>query len=226
MNLFLRDFDAEAMAANRQTQPEAAAGQDEVPRGPNPEELERLLADTREAALAQGRAEGAATARAEAEAGQAARIAAALDLLQGQFAQLLAQDGAHRRALERDVVEMLVEIGERIAPDLLAEHSADLARAQIRAGLRMAGGSPQMTIRVAPTLEPALQAQLAGLAQAGGAGAAAPRLIADQGLGEGDVRLDWDNGRLDYSLERACEVVLSALREAAAKLNDDQGKVG
>ena len=222
MNLFLRDFDAEALAAERLAVPEA---QPEAPRGPSPEELERLLADCREAALAQGREEGVAAARAEAEAGQGARTAAALEAMQGQFSALLAQDRAHRRALERDVVDMLVEIGERIAPELLAAYSADLARARIRDGLRMAGGSPHLTIRVWPGQEQALAPQLAALMAAGGS-EAPPQLVADPALGAGDLRLDWENGGLDYSLERACDAVLAALREAAAKLNDDQGKVG
>jgi len=222
MNLFLRDFDAEALAANRLAEPPADT---EPPRGPSPEELERLLSDTREAALAQGREEGAAAARAEAEAGQTARAAAALDALNSQFSALLAEHAGRRRALERDVVDMLIEIGERIAPELLAAYSADLARARIRDGLRMAGGSPHLMIRVWPELEPAMAAQLAGMTAASGA-ETPPRLVADPGLGAGDVRLDWDNGGLDYSLEGTCDAVLSALREAAAKLNDDQGKVG
>lgn len=222
MSLFLRDFDAEAQAATHVRDPQPAAP--EAPRGPTPEEMEQLLCDTREAALTQGRDEGAAAARAEAEAGQGARIAAAMEVMQGQFADLLAQDQTHRRALERDVVDMLVEIGERLAPELLTAYSADLARARIRDGLRMAGGSPQLTIRVWPELEGPLAAQLSRLMATGGE--TKPRLVADPALGEGELRLDWDKGRLDYSLGRACDAVLSALREAAAKLNDDQGKVG
>lgn len=225
MNLFLRDFDAEALAAERQAGAEAPSDAPDAPRGPTAQELEKLLADNRELALAEGRAEGAAAARAEAEAGEAARIAAALEALQGQVADLLAQEAKHRRALERDVVDMLVEIGERLAPELLGAYSADLARARIRDGLRMAGGSPHLTIRVWPGLEKALAAELAG-PLAAEAGEIPPRLIADPALGEGAVRLDWDNGSLDYSLERASDAVLAALREAAAKLNDDQGKVG
>ncbi|MDX2485502.1 MAG: FliH/SctL family protein [Pseudodonghicola sp.] len=223
MKLFLRDFDAEALAAGGIVPPQATASLPQAPRGPTPEELERLLIDTREGALAEGRKEGAASARAEVEASQTARIAATLEAVRDQLSQVLAQDAARRRALERDVVDMLVDIGERIAPEFLAAHSADLARARIRDGLRLAGGSPYLNIRVSPGLEQAIAADLAGLAQGSDA---QPRLCADPALHDGEVRLDWENGGLDYSLDRACDTVLSAFREAAAKLNDDQGKVG
>ncbi len=223
MKLFLRDFDAEALAVDGAATPHASAALPQAPRGPTPEELGRLLIDTRENALAEGREEGALSARAEAEASQTARIAATLESVRDQLAQVLAQDAARRRALERDVVDMLVDIGEQIAPEFLAAYSTDLTRARIRDGLRLAGGSPYLNIRVSPGLEQAIAADLAGLAQEG---EAQPRLRADPALHDGEARLDWESGGLDYSLDRACAAVLSALREAAAKLNDDQGKVG
>jgi len=223
MRLFLRDFDAEASAAAR-----APALVDETPPTPRScgvEEVDRLVAEAREAALQQGREEGAAVARAEVQESQAARGAAALESIAARMSDLLAQDATHRRALERDVVDMLVDIAERIAPEFLSAYSADLAQARIRAGLRMAGGSPKLTIRVSPEVAQVLEPQLVAMAQSAGV-EPAPQLVAEPTLDAGEVRLDWDNGRLDYSLERSCEAVLTALREAAGKLNDDQGKVG
>lgn len=223
MKLFLRDFDAEALEAGR-----APSLPEETPppsRVYSADDVDHLIAEARETALRQGREEGAAMARAEAEAGQAARSAAALEAIAARLTDLLAQDAAHRRALERDVVDMLVEIGERIAPEFLSAYSADLAQARIGAGLRMAGGSAKLTVRVSPEVAQQLEPQLAAMAQAAGLDPA-PRLLADPALGAGEAGLDWDNGGLDYSLERSCEAVLTALREAAGKLNDDQGKVG
>ncbi len=222
MRLFLRDFDAEALEAGRAPPP-----LEEMPppsHAYSVDEVERLVAEAREAGLQQGREEGAAVARAEAEASQTAQSAAALEAIAARLIELVEQDAVHRRALERDVVDMLVEIGERIAPEFLSTYSADLAQARIRAGLRMAGGSAKLTIRVSPEVAQLLEPQLAAMAQSAGVDPA-PRLVADPALGEGEARLDWDNGRLDYSLDRSCEAVLTALREAAGKLNDDQGKV-
>ncbi len=221
MSLFLRDFDAEEMTANRMP----ASQEPAAPAGIPQEEVERLLAEAREAALQQGRDEGAAAARAEAEASQTARVAAVLDAVQAQMSELLSQDAARRRELERDVVDMLIEIGERIAPEFLSAYSADLVRDRIRSGLRMAGGRAGLTLRVSPGTEAALGAHLAGLARDRGA-EGAPQVVADPALCDGEARLDWENGGLDYSLDKACAGVLEALREAAAKLNDDQGKVG
>ncbi|GAA6199859.1 FliH/SctL family protein [Aquicoccus sp. SU-CL01552] len=223
MRLFLRDFDAEALTAGQ-----AAALPEDMPPPPRTygvDEVDRLIAEAREAALLQGREEGAAMARAEAEESQAARGAAVLETIAARLSDLLEQEATHRRSLERDVVDMLVDIGERIAPEFLSAYSADLAQARIRAGLRMAGGSAKLTIRVSPEMAQVLEPQLAAMAQSAGIDPA-PRLVAEPALGEGEVRLDWDNGGLDYSLERSCTAVLTALREAAGKLNDDQGKVG
>jgi len=225
MRMFLRDFDAEALEAGRTPPAQEAAPPPAPPRSFSGEEVERLIAEASEAALQQGREEGAAAARAEAEAGQAAQSAAALEVISARLSDLLARDGLHRRALERDVVDMLVEIGERIAPEFLSAYSVDLAQARIRAGLRMASGSSKLTIRLSPEMARMLEPQLAALAQSGGI-EPPPQLDADPALGDGEARLDWDNGSLDYSLERSCEAALAALREAAAKLKDEQGKVG
>ena len=222
MKLFLRDFDAEALEAGR-----APAFQEKTPppRVYSVEEVDHLVAEAREAGLRQGREEGAAVARAEVEASQTERSTAALEAIAARLTGLVEQDAAHRRALERDVVDMLLEIGERIAPEFLSAYSADLAQARIRAGLRMAGGRAKLTIRVSPEVARQLEPQLAAMAQSAGV-EPVPRLVAEPALGAGEARLDWDNGGLDYSLERSCEAVLTALREAAGKLNDDQGKVG
>lgn len=225
MRMFLRDFDAEALDAGHPPSTQEAAAPIEAPRSYSGDEVERLVAEAREAALQQGREEGVAMARAEAEAGQAARSAAALEAISARLSELLARDALHRRALERDVVDMLVEIGERIAPEFLTAYSADLAQTRIRAGLRMASGSSKLTIRLSPEMARMLEPQLAALAQSGGIDPP-PQLATDPALGDGEARLDWDNGGLDYSLERSCEAALAALREAAAKLKDEQGKVG
>ena len=223
MRMFLRDFDAEALTAGQ-----AATLPEDMPPPPRSygvDEVDRLVAEAREAGVQQGREEGAAVARAEAEESWTARGAAALEVIAARISDLVEQDATHRQALERDVVDMLVDIGERIAPEFLSAYSADLARTRIRAGLRMAGGSAKLTIRVSPELAQGLEPQLVAMAQSAGVDPA-PRLVAEPALGEGEVRLDWDNGGLDYSLERSCEAVLTALHEAAGKLNDDQGKVG
>ncbi|MGD9862222.1 MAG: hypothetical protein AB7S99_03320 [Pseudodonghicola sp.] len=224
MNLFLRDFDAED--AQRDAPPVAAvAPRPEPPRSFSAEEVGRLLAEARETAFARGRDEGAAAARVEAETALSARIAAALEALQGRFDDLLGQDEVRRGELERDVLDLLADAGARIAPEFLAAYSADLALARIRDGLRMASGSSRLSIRLSPGIAAAIGAEVAALGQGRGAGAP-PEVIADPALADGEARLDWDHGGMSYSLDQVCAALLEALREAAAKLKDDQEKVG
>lgn len=221
MSLFLRDFDAED-AQRRAPVPEAAP-EPLLPRGFSAEEVERLVTEARETAFAHGRDQGAAEARAEAEAGLSTQIVAALGAVQAGVGDLLTQDEMRRRELEGDVLGLLLDAGERIVPELLAAYSADLALARIRDGLRMASGSARLTIRLSPAVADAVGGQIAALAQGADV---RPEVVADAALEDGAARLDWDSGAMSYSLDRVCADLLDALREAVAKLKDDQEKVG
>jgi len=223
MKLWLRDFDAEdARAAS-------AAAAPVVPAEPEPirslplEEVERLLAEARDTAFAQGRDAGAAETRAELEQARDSRAAATLEVIRAETGRLLAQEDRRRREMERDMVDLALDVAERIAPEFLAAYARDLAEARIRDGLRMAQGSARLSLRLSPEMAKALGPRLTDLAAPGGA---VPDLVADAAVEDGAARLDWDGGGLSYSLDRLCAAVLDALREAAAKLKDDQEKAG
>lgn len=225
INLFLRNFDAETEAAEPALTAVPAEPAAEPPRLYAQDELDRLLAEARATALAEGRAVGATQAKAEAEASQQARAAETLEAIRAQLSDLVAQDDVRRRDMERDLVDLLLDVGERAVPDLLDAYSADLALARIRAGYRMASGSPRLTIRVSPGTEAAIGAEIAVLDQGGSAGRLS-EVIADPSMRDGDARLEWENGFLDYSLDRVCNELLDALRVAAGKMKNDLRKAG
>ncbi|MDK3016700.1 FliH/SctL family protein [Pseudodonghicola flavimaris] len=220
--LFLRDFDAED--AELGAEPVMPAQQPEGLRNFSAAEVEQMLAEARETAWTRGHEEGAAAARAEAETGQSARAAAALEALQGQITDLSAELAAGRAALERDLLDMVLDMAERIAPELLADLSVDLARSRLREGLRMAMGSRRLRIGLSPAVAEALAPEIAAWAEEG----ATPELDLrpDPALPDGAARIGWDDGGLSYNLDRSCAAVLDALREAAGKLKHDQEKVG
>lgn len=223
MKLWLRDFDAEdARVASAAMAPVAPAEPEPIRSLPL-EEVERLLAEARETAFAHGREEGAAETRAELEQARDSRAAATLEVIRAETDRLLAQEDQRRREMERDMVDLALDVAERIAPEFLAAYARDLAEARIREGLRMAQGSARLKLRLSPEMAETLGPRLADLAAPTGA---APDLVADAALGDGAARLDWDGGGLSYSLDQLCGAVLDALREAAAKLKDDQEKAG
>lgn len=225
INLFLRDFDAENAAAAAAPQANPAEPAAEAPRFYSQDDVDRMLADARAAALAEGRAAGAAAAQAEAEAAQQARIAESLVAIRSQLSDLLGQDAARRREMERDLIDLLRDVGERVVPELLQAYSPDLALARIRAGFRMASGSPRLAIRVSPATEAAIGAEIADLTGVSAAGHRS-EIVADPALRDGEARLEWENGFLDYSLDRVCAELLDALRIAAGKMKENVRKAG
>lgn len=225
IDLFLRDFDAENEIAQTSLRVCSAEPAPDKPRVFSQEEVNRMLSEARAQALAEGRASGAAQARAEAEASQQARIGDTLVAIRAQLADLLDQDATRRRDMERDLVGLALDVGERVVPELLESYSTDLALARIRAGIQMANGSPRLTIRVSPGTEQATGAEIAVLAQ-GGMASRPPRIIADPAMHDGDARLEWEDGFLDYSLDHVCGELLDALREAAGKMKLHQRKAG
>ncbi|WP_084436985.1 FliH/SctL family protein [Pseudodonghicola xiamenensis] len=220
MRLLLRDFDAEDARV-------AEGGQ--APVEPEPirslplDEVDRLLVEARELAFAQGREQGADEVRTMLEQARETRVAATLEVLCSQVEVLLSQEDRRRREMERDMVGLALDIAERVAPEFLSAYGRGLTEERVREGVRMAQGSARLRLRLSPQMTEAMEADIADLLAPAGP---VPDVRADPALADGEARLDWDGGGLSYSLDALCDTVLAALREAAAKLKDDQEKVG
>ncbi len=221
INLFHRNFDAETdpipVSAETDTAPES-------PRSYSPEQVEEMLTQIRTATFADGKAAGIAEARAEEQASRETRVADALSAIREFLADLTQQDEARRREIEAEMTELVLGIGERIVPEVMANCAIDQVTARIRAGLRMAAGGGGITIRVAPAIRDQVTERLP---ESGGAGndRLPVDILTDPALPEGAARLEWRNGFMEYDLGRACDEVLDTLRDATAKLNPKSGKV-
>lgn len=196
--IFTRNFDLEAEEPNRP-----------APKGPTAEEIEEIRRNAFEAGLAQGRAEGLAEAATTLEA----RREAALEQLVPALLSFLGDRDAHDQAIEAQFFDFAISVCEKVFPELLEGQAHHRALAQLRRGLRMALGSRQIRVIMAPVDRELLKADLEALSRQNDS---QPRLqiSSDPRLGSGDVRIEWDHGGLDYSFAALCSEILEALHRS------------
>ena len=198
---FERDFDREL----------------EIERGEAPSEdapaivqdLEERIAEAREAGFADGEAAGRAAAEAELRGACEARRAEALTALSSRLGEFVAEADMHRATLEIELVDFALAVCDRLLPEAVAQLSEPRLRDELREGLKLVQGEGQVRVRVALDLRDAIEADIARMA---GPGLGARVQVAgDAALAPGDVRLEWDNGFMEYSFAATCERLISAL---------------
>lgn len=205
--LFQRDFDAELEA-------EALAAAHERACRYTQEEYDAALAAAVEFGRADGRAQGHAEGLAEAHASLASRQVEALEALRPQVAQMLEDRLAHHDALERHIVAFTLEVAEKVLPEFISARSPLAAAAQARRAIGLAFASPRLRIRLSQAARDILAPELEALV----ADRLAPGQLdvaADPALADGEARVIWEDGFMDYSFERVCARILAVLREAA-----------
>jgi flagellar assembly protein FliH len=206
--VFDRDFDRELDHERQEAERRARACY-------TPEDLEAALADARAAAFAEGHAAGRAEGIAESRASSEALRAEALGALVPQLERLIGEGDRHRAALEAQVLDFTLSVCEQVFPEVLRSRSQDRALDRVKRTIGLALGSACLRImlseRALPLLRPGIEqaARDIGLK-------ARVELAADPALSEGEVRMEWDNGFMEYSFAGVCDRILSALRQARA----------
>jgi flagellar assembly protein FliH len=204
--IFNRDFDLELaleqQEARGETRPRHSA-----------EDLAAAVAAARAEGLAEGWRSGHIAGLSDAAALDAARRAAALEVLVPQVQSLMAATESHRVALEAQLMDFALSICEHVFPELLTRRAHDRALAQIRRALSLGLGSTTLRVSLSADaldlLRDDLEATIAALGLEGRV-----ELLADAGLGAGDVHVGWDDGVLEYSFSTICERILAVLRAA------------
>jgi len=221
MALNLRDFDAENEFA--------ATGGEPAPEPEAPiytfteEELGKILGDARQQGFEQGRADGLTEGRREAQADLQAQATAATQELRDQLAVFVSQDVERRAELERDLIDMVLEIAERAVPDLLKSHSVEQVQARLADAIGKGARRAELEIQVSPETESILAEVISQITPPDRA--IPPKVTADPNLKNGEARMTWENGFMQYSLDRVCEEVLLALRHASEQMKLQLQKV-
>ena len=225
MALTLRDFDAEL---DRQNQFDANPVADETPQDVpvftfTEEELGKLLADARSQGVEQGREEGFADGQREAKATIEAQSVAALEAIHGQMDSFLSQDAQRRNELQADLIDMVLEICERVVPDVVRSYSADRVQARLAETIQMGAEHAQLSLRLSPTTLKTLEKNLVSLLPADQSDRL--KIVADPALKNGEAQMNWQNGFMNYSLDRVCDELMDALRNASTQMHNQPEKV-
>lgn len=221
MALTLRDFDAESERVTAINGEEAAA---EMPvYSFTEEELGKLLADARAQGTEQGLADGIIQGRRETQAEHQVQATTAMQNVQDQLAVFVTQDRQRRTELERDLVDMVLDICERVVPDLLRAFSVDQVQARLQDALHIGSGYSTLTLLLSEKTEAALGAELTAIAAANGP--TKLTITADPNLKDSEARMAWENGFMNYSLDRVCTEIMDALRHASEQMKHQTQKV-
>lgn len=219
--LFLRDFDAEQESLASSVTEETEAEPSEPLFTFTESEIGKMLAEARAEGHQQGFQEGEASGQSAERASIEAQCNAALQNLQDQLADFAAQDDRRRGELQQDVVDMFLDIAERLAPEFLRSYSADLVQAKLTEALHLGVGTSALTIKLSPETEAQLSNAITSLA-----GPDANLTISTEpSFKNGEAQVTWENGFMKYNLDRVCAELLDGLRSASENFKQQPQKV-
>ena len=207
--VFDRNFDTEAgldagaMASGHRSEDDA-----------NSFKLEERL---RKEGFDAGRRQGYAEGLAEAKSQQSANASTALALLAEGCAEIREEAACHRKLLESQMVDFALTACERVFPELIRLFSADRVIEVIRRFLRIAMGCPKLTIRVSQSVNENYRGALEAVITED-KGSREIRIEVDEDLEDGDARIEWHNGVMEYSFGRVCTEISKALRDGRPAL--------
>ena len=204
-HLFDRNFDLEI-------EQERAARERSARACYTPEDLEAAMAQARQEGFDDGHAAGRAEATEVLTQSDLRRQAEALAEISGQVGELTALIDDRIAILEQQLLSFVLAVFEKVAPEVLATCAAPRAEAEVRAAIAMARGTSVLHIHLPPGAFAAIGATLGG---AVGSGEGRVEVEPDPELREGDARVEWDNGFMEYSFAEICERILTGLRQAA-----------
>ncbi|MDG4648635.1 FliH/SctL family protein [Roseibacterium sp. SDUM158017] len=157
-----------------------------------------------------GRSRGRTEAEAEAGAARAQERQDALLAIAGQVETFCRDAAGHRAALECQMLDFAIATCERLIPELLRTRSVDRAAAEVKRCLSLAIGSPRIRIFLSRAVLDLHGAAIEKAILERDEGTKV-ELAADPALADGDARVEWDNGVMEYSFGRIAEQVLDAL---------------
>lgn len=218
--LLLRDFDAERASIADQVADEGA--EDAAPLFTFTEaELGKMLADARAEGHHTGLTEGEAAGRAAERQSIEAEALSALQQLQDRIADFATEDAQRRKEMQQDIIELFLDVTERIAPEFLKAYSTELVQARVTEAVHLSVGQSKLEICLSPDTQAALAEPLKVIDPTGDLMSVAN----DPNFKNGEASVSWDNGFLKYNLDRVVSELLDGLRDASAKMNPQPQKV-
>jgi flagellar assembly protein FliH len=182
-----------------------------------------------EAVSARALGEGRAAALAEAAQATEARVAAALAGVESALGTALAARAADAEQAQRRCLETLRGVLRKLAPALCRMASLIELEAMVDQCLREAVEEPRVVLRVGDEVFDAVRERLGAITGAAGF-AGKVVLLADEGLGAADARIEWaeggaerDSGRLIDDIDAALARALDAISFPGASPSEEKG---
>ncbi|QFT47379.1 flagellar assembly protein H [Roseivivax sp. THAF40] len=201
--IFERDFDRELDSEQGVSPPSE--------RMYSESEVQTKIQLATEAAYARGQDAGWRTAHTEAM-GQAERQhLAALEQLGSQLRSLMEGEANHRSKLEDDVVALVKAVLTKVLPDLQSQLSRTRLENEILAHVKLALGSSTLRIRVSTLDLPQLKDTILRKADTLGV-TSRIQISSDAALSQGECRVDWDDGFMEFGFEKVCRSILELLQ--------------
>ncbi len=194
--IFDRSFDdGRSPPRHDAEEPVEAPPEEEAPPEPTftQTELEEKLAQARAEAYGQGFAEGQEKGRADAETEADLALAAALDRVDADLAQLIAAEEAARNARQQNTMRLTLAIVRKLMPAYIAQHGQAEVEAAVTAFLTELVDEVRLVIRVHEKWLDLLRDRIEDMAARHGF-AGQVSVLADPRLGELDVKADWGDG--------------------------------
>lgn len=173
----------------------------EPPPPPPPMFSEDELRATQASAHAEGLSEGLKRGRAEAMAENESSVAAVLQGLSAQVAQILAEQAAQVDQSRQMTLDIALAITRKLLPDYIARHGLGEIEAAVRTVMDGLVHEPRLVVRVA---EAQLDAVTAGVQQEVVRRGFEGKLVflADPAMGLADCRVEWAEGGVERDADR------------------------
>ncbi|WP_127900767.1 FliH/SctL family protein [Solirhodobacter olei] len=207
--LYHRDFDAEIAEEARAAARARACKFTQ-------EDVDEAVAAAEMRGHAAGRAAGHAEGLAEARGEIGARQAEALQAIAPQLDRMIEDRLAHHAALERQMVGFALTVAEKVFPEFVATRSATAAAEEVRRTLALALHSPRLRVQLSAATRDLIAPEIEAMAR-NRLDAGAIEVAVDPALAEGEARVIWEDGFMEYSFEKICNGILDALRATAGR---------
>lgn len=172
--------------------------------------LDKAVTEAREAAYQEGYAKGEADTREAI----LAKVSASISEVAPQIEAILARSSEHHTQLERQLTSFAYAVAEKVAPDILRLRTKANILENIRETLAMTLAQPKLLVAVSPAVQEAMGADLEAVAEHLGYKGSL-QVKAETALTDGEAKVTWDDGFMEYSFDRVCEQILATLGGAA-----------
>lgn len=186
------------------------------------DEHEALLEEARTAAREEGYNEGYSKGEEDMRSSILQDCANSLQVMIPQIESFLSATSEHRDHLEQQVTQFAEAVLKRILPEIVDKYSKERVREEVSRVLSMAMMKPGLKVYLSVNVAEQLTEEFADLAKEMDRpdGIVA---VPDETLKDGDLKVVWDNGFLEYSYEDVCNHILDCVRgpQAGATMDSE-----